>query len=617
MAFPSDQNEYTNPETGVSYQKDPTTGAWRRAASTDTTPYVKKDGDTMDGDLIQRPSLSVDPTEEKTLTTSTPVDNALKFRYKGSDQVVRCVTLPLRCCVTVIKRPDLVEKSTGGSGHAETGQTLLLRNSAEISPSAAVDETVWMIESSADSNLFVELTGVVGNEYTIQNGDLDKKIFVKQVFNKGGECEKVVRSAPITVIQGAIPAGVGVTFTTGKLQVYIRGNTNADVEDHKAWKWNSVTGQFEEVWVASSSNRTFQTTDAGSYVFQTDAVTGLNFFGSSDDADILLDERSTFPVLNTGDAMFKQCKSFNQDVSWMAPFTSQIDNTNNMFESCSIFTGDGLNTWDMSNVVTMSRMFYKCVKLDIPSLSNWDLSKCEEMESTFRGCTEFDAELPWTSFGPNISGLNHTFYDANKFTGKGLDSWDTSNFGELTRCFTACHKFTGQTIEGWDVGNVTSLENCFDECRMLDCDLNSWDTSKVQNFRACFQKCDAFNRTLNWNTSRGTNFEFMFCQTKIFNQPLSQFNTTMAVKMGHMFDYAEKFNQDISGWNTSVASNMDEMFFSAYDFDQDLSGWCVPKIKSKPYRFDHNSSVGFADNPSVQPQWGTCPPSIISSPVIS
>jgi len=59
----------------------------------------------------------------------------------------------------------------------------------------------------------------------------------------------------------------------------------------------------------------------------------------------------------------------------------------------------------------------------------------------------------------------------------------------------------------------------------------------------------------------------------VFNQDISEWNTSKVENMSGMFDGAEVFNQDISKWDVEEVSHMDNMFRNAAAFDQDLSNW--------------------------------------------
>jgi len=80
--------------------------------------------------------------------------------------------------------------------------------------------------------------------------------------------------------------------------------------------------------------------------------------------------------------------------------------------------------------------------------------------------------------------------------------------------------------------------------------------------------------------------------------------------------HGTNMNYPLNKWNTSSATNMDLMFMSAHRFNQDISMWCVPHIFEKPSDFDNGTNSNFANHPELQPQWGSCPPTILTNPVI-
>ena len=52
----------------------------------------------------------------------------------------------------------------------------------------------------------------------------------------------------------------------------------------------------------------------------------------------------------------------------------------------------------------------------------------------------------------------------------------------------------------------------------------------------------------------------LFKSASVFNQAISNWNTSNVTTMYHLFRGANSFNQDVSGWNTSMVTNMTEMF---------------------------------------------------------
>ena len=72
-----------------------------------------------------------------------------------------------------------------------------------------------------------------------------------------------------------------------------------------------------------------------------------------------------------------------------------------MFFECKKFKGNGLDNWDVSNVINMEYMFMRCENLDC-DLSQWDVSNVKDMNHMFFECKNLIFDLSkW-----NIDSLN-------------------------------------------------------------------------------------------------------------------------------------------------------------------------------------------------------------------
>ena len=80
-------------------------------------------------------------------------------------------------------------------------------------------------------------------------------------------------------------------------------------------------------------------------------------------------------------------------------------------------------------------------------------------------------------------------------------------------------------------------------------------------------------------------------------------DTSKATDMDSMFKDTKAFNSDISNWDVSNVKDMDTMFWEAKAFNQDLSQWCVSEVETY-YRFDRGADAWEDKN---KPVWGTCP----------
>jgi surface protein len=93
-----------------------------------------------------------------------------------------------------------------------------------------------------------------------------------------------------------------------------------------------------------------------------------------------------------------------------------------------------------------------------------------------------------------------------------------------------------------------------------------------------FYDTRAFNQPIgNWDTSSVTTMYQMFYDTRAFNQPIGNWNTSSVNNTYRMFSNSSAFNQDIGDWDVSSVTNMEEMFYSSV-FNQDIGDWDVSNV---------------------------------------
>ena len=165
-----------------------------------------------------------------------------------------------------------------------------------------------------------------------------------------------------------------------------------------------------------------------------------------------------------------------------------------------------------------------------------------------------------------------------------LEESDFTHVKELNHLFNNCKRFN-QDLDWMKIPNVTTIAYMFGSCNDMEGSVN-FETPMVNNMQNCFEELNpstagVWNMDLsNWDTSKVTNFMYMFRGRKHFNHP------------------------SVVNWDTSNARKMDGMFWDSTIFDQNLRGWCVEKIASEP-----NSSPGAFSNGSAltnlhKPNWG-------------
>ena len=253
--------------------------------------------------------------------------------------------------------------------------------------------------------------------------------------------------------------------------------------------------------------------------------------------------------------------------------------------------GDKLNKWNVSNITNMSNMFFDA-RFFNQNLSGWDVRKVNNFSSMFAAQTDamnfFDGDLSNWQLIANNTNCNNMFgaganLRARAFTGKGLNTWNTSGVINTSSMFIGNGLFN-QNLSGWNTSKITDAGSMFRNCSsFIASGLENWDTSNVTNMSFMFANCTQFNINLsNWNTSKVSNTNTMFGNcTNFRGSGLENWNTSGFIVMSDMFSSCTNFNANLSGWNISNVTTMPTMFLACTQFrGSGLEKWNTSKINS-------------------------------------
>ena len=128
--------------------------------------------------------------------------------------------------------------------------------------------------------------------------------------------------------------------------------------------------------------------------------------------------------------------------------------------------------------------------------------------------------------------------------------------------------------------------------------ISDWNTSSVTNMGNMFYGTNAFNQPIgNWDTSKVTRMDYMFNKASVFDQNITFWNTSAVTNMANMFNEAKAFNQDIGNWDTSSVTNMGAMFRDAWLFNDYIGDWNVSAVTNMFQMFHraHNFNLSIAN----------------------
>ncbi|EKH9208418.1 BspA family leucine-rich repeat surface protein [Vibrio parahaemolyticus] len=138
--------------------------------------------------------------------------------------------------------------------------------------------------------------------------------------------------------------------------------------------------------------------------------------------------------------------------------------------------------------------------------------------------------------------------------------------------YEAGKSFVGDQAQGTDVDfvNAANTQTVFGLC----------GGGKALTTRAELDAVVAANRTAELkyaNVSQITDFSSLFAY-KTLNADISSWDVSKGTDFSYMFNDTKSFNFDISGWDTSKGTHFIGMFQYNQAFDQDISGWNVSSV---------------------------------------
>ena len=291
--------------------------------------------------------------------------------------------------------------------------------------------------------------------------------------------------------------------------------------------------------------------------------------------------------------------------------------------------------WNQTGTTVATRAFHNAVGLtDMVAPPETVTGMIRMMQNT----DSFNRDVSgWVR--SNVTAIAGMFFDASRFTGSGVPTWQTNNIVSFDLLFANAPAFnqnlntSGNT---WNVSRAANFHRMFDGARAFNGTLTGWNTSAVTRtggmFRdtafnrpvshfdmanvtlanAMFQRAASFNQPIgNWNMGRTTTLNAMFMGATAFNQPLNTWNTASVTNLANTFAGAVNFNQPLSNWNTAAVTTLQGTFDGATRFNQNIqrngNAWNTHRVTNFQATFRNatafNQDIGLWD--SADRMWNT------------
>ena len=193
---------------------------------------------------------------------------------------------------------------------------------------------------------------------------------------------------------------------------------------------------------------------------------------------------------------------------------SQVTDLSYMFQNSNVGHFE-LSAWNVARVQTMAHFMDGAASFGYTGdLSAWQVSsQLTDLSYAFRNTGRMDADFAHWNV-QNVITMEGTFHTAASFTGRGLDTWQTSSWAlqSLAETFMDTWAFNAD-ISSWNTAHVTDMRATFESATAFNQDLSAWNVSSVTNLVDTFRGAAQFNQNLcAWRAMlpRGTDLERTF-----------------------------------------------------------------------------------------------------------
>ena len=235
-----------------------------------------------------------------------------------------------------------------------------------------------------------------------------------------------------------------------------------------------------------------------------------------------------------------------------------------------------------------SYLFYLCTGLEIIDFNNnFDTRYVTDMNHMFSGAwSEETGDIPMSlkeirgleNFDTsNVISMSRMFLYCSNLTSLNVSNFNTSNVVDMGGMFNQLKSLKVIDLSNFDTSNVNNMERMFRDSGFVSLDLSNFNTSSVINmFTMFYGDVNLENLDIsNFDTSNVTTMEAMFAYNyKLKKLDLCSFNTYNVENMVYMFASTYSLENIYVGSNWSINNADTSGMFSNSNISSVTTGQC-------------------------------------------
>lgn len=193
-------------------------------------------------------------------------------------------------------------------------------------------------------------------------------------------------------------------------------------------------------------------------------------------------------MLNEEETQLANCNRYDAFIGAEGGVVANPDSSCLFLNFNALKNINGLEKFDTSKIINMSKMFAGCTSLEELDLVCFDTSSATNMNLMFLGCKNLS--IKGLTLPENVN-VQYMFKDSYNIT---LQNWDTNDFNDASYMFA---DYKGNHLElgtTFNTSNVENMASMFENCNNLEeLDVTTFDTTNVTNMNNMFNGCDSLN----------------------------------------------------------------------------------------------------------------------------